>query len=398
MGIISPGESDVPHPVSVPQVPDFDHRPKGHLQRIRLAGWKSIKDQTIDLAPVTAVIGANGAGKSNLLSLFRLLNALFARSPNFQSYVGRNGYADRLLHYGSRRTPTAEMELVFQSDQGENRYYARWAAAAGGALIFVDERVEFQRVGEPHPKELPLGAGHTESQLMDAAEQGDRTAAVMLHLVRSCRLFHFHDTSDESNIRKPSQIEHNRFLYPDAGNLASMLYLYQQKHPEVYRRIAGTVRQMVPEFWDFSLEPSRLNHQQIFLNWTQKGREYEFGPEQLSDGSLRFIALTALLLQPSESLPVLIALDEPELGLHPAAVEIFAGMARTASRGCQILLATQSPTLLDHFEPEHVMVAHTRDGASEFQRLGTEALAAWLDEYTLGEIWQKNVVGAGPYG
>lgn len=367
------------------------------LKTVRVAGWKSIRDQTVALTPLTVVIGANGAGKSNLLSLFRLLNVLFARTPDFRSYVGKSGYADSLLHYGARRTPIAELELAFETDAGENRYFARWAAAAGGALIFTEERVEYQRAGAAAPRVVPLGAGHAESNLMRAADDGEETAAVTLRLLRSCRLFHFHDTSEDSAVRSPSYVEANRFLYPDAGNLASMLYLYQEKQPEAYRRIAGAVRQMVPDFGDFVLEPSRLNEKQIFLNWTQKGQEYEFGPHQLSDGSLRFSALAALLLQPGESLPRLIALDEPELGLHPAALEVLAGMVRAAAASCQILLATQSPVFLDQFAPEEVVVVNTREGASEFRRLAPDALDAWLEEYTLGEIWQKNVVGGGPY-
>jgi predicted ATPase len=177
-----------------------------------------------------------------------------------------------------------------------------------------------------------------------------------------------------------------------------MLYLFQQKHPAAYRRITATVRQIVPEFDEFVLEPSKLNEKQILLNWTHKDRAYEFGPHQLSDGSLRFIALATLLLQPEEKLPLLIALDEPELGLHPAALEVLAEMARTASLHSQVLFATQSSVFLDHFEPENVVIVNCHLGASEFRRLDAESLDAWRAEYTLGEIWEKNVVGGGPYG
>ena len=280
---------------------------------------------------------------------------------------------------------------------------------------------------------VDLGAGHPETNLVRSAEDGNATSAVVLQLLRSCRLFHFHDTSENSAIRRPSYIEANRFLYPDAGNLAAMLYLYKQRYPAAYRRITATVRQIVPDFADFVLEPSQLNEREIFLNWIHKGRDYEFGPHQLSDGSLRFIALATLLFAPEEkvlfskarstawsgditqssswssnvsqpllwpelSLPSLIALDEPELGLHPAALEILAGMARAASLHCQVVFATQSSVFLDHFDPEDVVVVNCRSGASEFKRLSSEELATWRDEYTLGEIWEKNVIGGGPYG
>jgi len=368
------------------------------LKRIRVVGWKSIKDQTIDLNSLTVVIGANGAGKSNLLSLFKLLNEMFARTPRFRNYVGINGFADSLLHYGSKETPAAEIELTFDTDTGETTYLVRWTAASSGTLIFTEERVAFLRNGAQEPIVVDLGAGHLETNLIRSADEGNQTSLVALRLLRSCRLFHFHDTSDSCSARKPCYIEANRFLYPDAGNIAAMLYLFRNRNPAAYRRITATVRQMVPDFDGFVLEPSRLNDKQIFLNWTHKGRDYEFGPHQLSDGSLRFIALSTLLLQPEDEFPLLIALDEPELGLHPSALEVLSGMAQAASRHCQLIFGTQSSVFLDHFEPENVLVVNSRSGASEFRRLDAQKLEAWRADYTLGEIWEKNVIGGGPYG
>ena len=212
------------------------------LKRIRLVGWKSIKDQTLDLTPLTVVIGANGAGKSNLLSLFKLMNAMFANTPGLRNYVGQCGFADSLLHYGVKQTPVAEMELTFGTDTGDTTYLARWAAAAGGALIFTEERVTFMRMEAIKPTVVDLGAGHSETNLLRAADDGNQMATVALRLLRSCRLFHFHDTSEKSAARQPCYVEANRFLYPDAGNLAAMLYLFREQHPTAYRRISATVR------------------------------------------------------------------------------------------------------------------------------------------------------------
>lgn len=367
------------------------------LKRIHVVGWKSIRDQTIELEPLNVVIGANGAGKSNLLSLFWLIHAMFASTPVFRNYVAANGGADRLLHFGIKQTQAANLELVFETESADMTYFVSWSAATGGTLIFTKEQVTIARAVAAAPEVLDLGAGHGESQLHQAAEDGNPTAQLVLSLLRSCRLFHFHDTSDNSAARAPCYVEANRFLYPDAGNLAAMLYLFREKYAPTYRRIVATVRQMVPEFGDFVLEPRRLNESQILLNWTHKDRDYELGPHQLSDGSLRFVALATLMLQPAPMLPLLMALDEPELGLHPAALELLAGMANTASLGTQVLFATQSPVFLDYFEPANVIVVHNRAGSSEFERLDERRLVEWREEYTLGEIWQKNVLGGGPY-
>jgi predicted ATPase len=367
------------------------------LKSVHVAGWKSIHDQTVDLTPLNVIIGANGAGKSNLLSLFKLLNAMFAKTPGFRNYVGMNGYASSLLHYGSKHTPVAEIGFTFGTYTGETRYVARWAEAAGGTLIFTEEKVEYQREGWSTAQIVPLGAGHSETKLVDSAEEGNQTSEAALDLLRSCRLFHFHDTSENCAARRPCLVEANRFLYPDAGNLAAMLYLFQERHPTAFRQISTTVQQMVPDFHAFVLEPSNLDQRQILLKWCHKGSKYEFGPHQLSDGSLRFIALVTLLLQPQEKMPLLIALDEPELGLHPAALEVVAGIAKAASLHTQLVFGTQSSTFLDHFEPENVIVVDSQSGASQFRRFEAERLEAWLADYTLGEVWEKNVVGGGPY-
>lgn len=367
------------------------------LRTIRVTGWKSIKNQTVHLTPLTVLVGANGAGKSNLLSLFRLLNAMFGNEPGLRRFVAQTGSADSILHFGSRHTPLCELELTFATETGETTYFAAFAAAAGGSLIFTNERVQFLRTGSSSSVTVDLGAGHSESQLPESANGGNQTSAVALSLLRRCRLFHFHDTSEQASCRQPSWIEANRFLLPDAGNLASMLYLYSQQHPAAFRRIETTIRQAVPGFSGFVLEPSRLNDRQILLKWVHSGQDYEFGPHQLSDGSLRLIALATLLLEPAEKLPLLIALDEPELGLHPSTLAIAAEMAIACSQRCQVFLATQSASLLDYFAADDVLVAHGRGGVSEFERLSADKLEAWIDDYSLGEIWEKNVVGGGPF-
>jgi predicted ATPase len=176
-----------------------------------------------------------------------------------------------------------------------------------------------------------------------------------------------------------------------------MLYLYHQRYPIAYRRIVAAVRAVVPYFDDFVLEPLRLNPRNIELRWRAKGAEYDFGPHQLSDGSLRMIALATLLLQPEEDLPALVLLDEPELGLHPAALRVLADLMRHAAEHCQLLVATQSAALVNHFTPDDIITVNVKDGASSFERLDAEKLKDWLDDYTLGELWERNVIGGGPY-
>jgi len=174
------------------------------------------------------------------------------------------------------------------------------------------------------------------------------------------------------------------------------LYKTQQTEPACYQRIVGTIRQIAPFFGDFNLVPSGLNPNVIQLRWKERDRDYDFGPHLLSDGTLRAMALVALLLQPTKDLPSVIIIDEPELGLHPYAIATLAGLLRSASVHSQIIVATESPTLLDHFEPQDVVVTERCMGETVFKRLDAKELQEWRDEYSLGELWEKNVIGGRP--
>jgi predicted ATPase len=368
------------------------------LQTITLRGWKSVRETSppLELRAINVLLGANGAGKSNLVSFFKMLNELVGE--RLQNFVGRAGGADSLLYFGSKTTPQIEAELAFQTDTGTTRYMMRLVHAARDTLLFAEEAIQFHKLGYDEPRVEVLGPGHRESLLNQMADAGNPTARVARHLLDRCRVFHFHDTSDTSRIRQSCYIEANRYLYPDAGNLAAILYLYQQTRPKEYRRIVAAVRQAAPFFDDFVLEPQKLNPRNILLNWHARGSDYLFGPHQFSDGTLRFIALVTLLSQPADDLPLLLIVDEPELGLHPAALNIVAGLLQAAAQHCQVLIATQSPAFVDIFEPQDIVVAEREEGQSVFRRLDPAALEDWLKEYSLGELWEKNVFGGGPFG
>lgn len=243
-------------------------------------------------------------------------------------------------------------------------------------------------------KRLSSGESYfSTAQTMFKSEQ------VIRSLLSRCRTFQFHDTSDKSHIRTSALVGNNRYLYSDGGNLPAMLYLIQQKYPKYFHRIETYVQRVVPDFASFVLEPDRIAEHIIFLNWQEKDRpEYILGPAQMSDGSLRFIALATLLLQPPEMLPNVILIDEPELGLHPQAIDILAQMIENVSHHAQVIVATQSERLLNSFSPEDIIVAdHRADKqCSSFQRLNRDQLREWWDEYSMAELWEKNLLGGQP--
>jgi predicted ATPase len=377
------------------------------LKSLRVSGWKSINETDPPLAfgPINVLIGANGSGKSNLISFFKLLNELLGE--RLQAFVGKSGGAESLLHYGSKKTLSVIGDLELETGKNTSRYFIELTHAAVDTLIFseetfiiAEERVEFHVPDNPSTLRHVLGSGHKESllklQAADAIGFGTHLPWVLERDMSRFQVFHFHDTSETAKVRQSGYVEENHHLLPDAGNLASMLYLYKTMHPDAYRRIVSTVRQLVKSFGDFALEPQRFDPKSILLNWRQFDRDYLFGPHQLSDGSLRAMAIATLFLQPESDLPDMIVLDEPELGLHPQALELLLGLIRSVSHRTQVILATQSPTLLDYFEPAEIIVADLQDGASRFRRLDEERLKDWLEDYGVGELWQKNVIGGGP--
>ena len=388
---------------------------KSKLKSVFLSGYKSFPydapvkasglDQPADpdegkritFGDVTVLLGANGAGKSNIVSFFKMLN--FMTTDALQEYVLRVGGSNSLLHYGSQVTPRMRAEVEFVFEERNSRYGMILEDVAPDTLIFTKEFVEYFAPGHAQPQVIPLGSGHRESGLKMRAEQGEETCRVICNMLSGCRAYQFHDTSPTAKIRKGGYIQDAGYLRADAGNLAAYLCAVRESHPAYYHRIVEHVRSGYPQLGDFVLEPTAANGNYILLNWRERGRsEYLFGPHQLSDGTLRFMALAALFLQPPEKLPPVIVIDEPELGLHPYAILVLASMIRSASAHCQVILSTQSTRLVDEFDVGEIVVVERdrQSGATRCHRPDENKLEEWIQRYTTSELWEKNVLGGRP--
>lgn len=352
------------------------------LRAVHVEGFKSIASADITLGDLNVVIGANGSGKSNLIGVFRLLERVL--SHNLQLYVA--GDPDRLLHHGRKATPRITLKLAF-----EGHSYDFKLLEQQDRLVFGSETI--REIGPGHVvRTQALGRleSHFDEPGFNRVELPEDALSLLRHLV----VHHFQDVSDTAPAKQSADLDDNRYLRADAANLAPYLYWLQERHPVEFRHIEEHVRLVAPFFDRFVLLPSRLNEKKIKLEWRQKGSDAYFDGYSLSDGTLRFICLATLLLQPTP--PALILLDEPELGLHPYAIRILAELLDAASQGAQVLLATQSVTLMNQFAPADVLVAENLGGQTSFRRLDEAALARWLAEFSLGELWEKNVLGGRP--
>ncbi|NGO38660.1 AAA family ATPase [Limisphaera ngatamarikiensis] len=367
------------------------------LERIVLQGYKSIENADVSLRRINVLIGANGAGKSNFVSLFRFMNRLVSRE--LQTYVAQAGGADQLLHYGRKTTERLHIELWFRQDEDlANRYECTLLPTADDFLVFQEEGVYFhsrQRYERPYLS-IHSDQAHKETLLMDWRQSGDRVAYYVLSALNSWQVYHFHDTSASAKVKQTGDLHDNLFLRPNASNLAAYLYLLRETQQAYYRNIVETVRLAAPFFGDFVLRPSPFNPEKIRLEWQERGSDLLFGPHALSDGTLRLICLATLFLQPPDRLPTTIVLDEPELGLHPYAIALLADMVHSASQHTQVILATQSVTLVNQFQPEDILVVDRDQGKTVFRRLAKDEMTAWLEDYGLGDLWEKNLLGGRP--
>lgn len=349
------------------------------LSRVIIDGYKSIQHTNVELRPINILIGSNGVGKTNFISFFKLINIIYEQ--RLHNYTMQNS-AERLFHYGLKQTSELKGYLAFE----DNAYEVRLQARDNGSLFIAEERSYYQSSSFNV-------SNIDESQIKNSSNYRDRW---LRDYLQSYKIFHFHDTSKGAPLRSSANINDNRYLKTDGSNLPAFLFMLQEKYPKTLRRIELTIRSVMPYFGNFSLAPSLLDESQINLQWSDiENNEKYFDANDLSDGSIRFIALATLLLQPT--LPKVIIIDEPELGLHPTAIVKLAGTIKSvASRGCQIIVSTQSVNLINNFDAEDIITVDRKDKQSTFNRLNNDTLQHWLNDYSLGELWTKSIINGQP--
>ncbi len=355
------------------------------VSSLSVEGFKSIRElKNFELNNLNVLIGANGAGKSNFINLFRLLNEIYEQ--RLQLYVQKQGGPDSLLRFGRKETDNIKIHVEF----GVNGYLFHLVPTNDNRMIFELEETIFHGQYVANKKTI-LGYGHAEAKLKD-----DRTtiSEYVRDGIRNWKVYHFHDTSDSAKVKQIHSINDNLNLKSDAANLAAYLRMLKDSYEKEYNRIVATIRLVLPFFDDFV---HRENIENIELEWVQKGKsDTPLKAHMLSDGSLRFICLSTLLLQPIHLLPDTVLIDEPELGLHPYAITVLADILKQVSEKKQIIVSTQSVELVNELEPEDVIVVNQKNDESIFERLDSDNLSNWLEEYTLGELWKNNVFGGRP--
>ncbi|SMN00519.1 Gll1843 protein [uncultured Candidatus Thioglobus sp.] len=342
-----------------------------NLSHIKIKGFKSIKELDLKMKPINVLIGANGSGKSNFISIFEFLNHLERKQEEL--YVLQNGGADGFFHFGAKHTD----RIVFDLTVNKNHYKTFFVKGTSKDTLLK---------------------GIEESSSLDGFTKGHSWNLITPYL-KGIRSYHFHDTSPDAKFKSYQDIGQNKFLDSFASNLAPFLYRLKNYFPQDYKNIVQAVQTVAPYFQDFDFN---IEGENILLRWqhTNDLSNLGFSAQTLSDGTARFICMATLFLQPKELRPATIVLDEPEIGLHPDALTVLSEVIKAvANDGAQVIISTQSVTLANCFEPDDFIVVDYEDGESKFERFGKEKqekLKDWLEDYQMGTTWEENMLGGMP--
>ncbi|ETR71215.1 MAG: SMC domain-containing protein [Candidatus Magnetoglobus multicellularis str. Araruama] len=347
--------------------------------------------ENFELKKLNVLIGGNGAGKSNFIDFFRLLRSMMdlslpgLQNVNLQSFIKDGGGIHDFLFNGPKVTKEIHIQLLLN----EFGYQFKLSPTADENVIIYDEKTYHRNIDESWKY---IGGGYDTSKLLKDKDDNSLIANHIYDSIQSCHIYHFNDSSKNASMRHFEVIEDYDYLRFDAANIAPFLLRIREKNSSFYNDIIETIRLVIPFFDDFILKESK--NDKVKLNWKQKGSDYPMRPHLFSDGSMRFICLATALLQPDP--PSTMIIDEPELGMHPYAIEILAELIDAASQKSQLIISTQSSNLVDYFEPENIIVVFRDNGSTQLNRLHTAELIHWLDEYTLGDLWRKNIISGVP--
>jgi len=355
------------------------------LNKLTINGFKSIKElENFELKNLNVFVGANGAGKSNLLSFFKMLHKLM--DDNLADYVRDNGGINNILYNGRKTTEKMKFEMHF-GIRGY-RFTANPTTEDGVALsdeaCYYPEATGWCELGN---------SNDYSSRLAKEMKNGIGDNKLIYDSMISQKTYHFHDTSSNAPMREWENVEDNETLRSDASNIAPFLLSLREKYNAEYQNILNACQIIMPYLKDFLLKENTYRggkEIKVNLSWRTKDSDFPMQPYHLSDGSIRFICLATALLQPN--LPSTLIIDEPELGLHPEAIRILGELINSTAKRTQIIIATQSPLLIDQFNIDDIVIVNRKEDQSVFERLNRENFDKWLEDYSTGELWIKNLL------
>jgi predicted ATPase len=367
------------------------------IDKITIENFLSIRLlKEFQLEDINILIGGNGVGKTNFISFLKLLKNI--SNEQLRNYTAQQSGANNILYKGQKKHDKLIGRVEFKGNN--NNVYGFTLKKNNTNFLFFDTEYAGYKYNGNWQYHFSLKEGSQESDINGIIEEYKKKRAYegvpgyVKKALSGFTIYHFHDTSLNSPIKQSSQINDNKYLRFDGSNIASFLYRLEKTNPFVFKQITATIRLIAPFFDKFEIEELPFEDNYVQLDWKERDSDQYFGPHQLSDGTIRMIALITLLLQPTP--PDTIIIDEPELGLHPAAISLLATLIKDASKKCQIIISTQSVTLINHFQPKDLIIVDRDDSQTVLKRLKDEDCEKWIEEYSLGDVWEKNIIGGRP--
>jgi predicted ATPase len=376
------------------------------IKRIKIHGFKSLKEIDFELRPLNVLIGPNNGGKTNFLDFFAFLSE--AAHEQLQDAIARRGGFHSLVFagYADPKNQKLFWEIQCETPIVENPRISYKTTLTSTLSFPPGTKVEEESLGgqdlgvrkRPFSDLEKILAGHKilekpklkEEELVIAQEPKELVEFMFRDYMRSWTIYEF-STAENSPLRREQSLKADIRISPTGDNLASVLHNLREQgqYREAYNEIIKTLKAAFPAFKDLHF-PSGGGEGKIIIRW-EEGFRRDFSANVLSDGVLKFLCLATLLL--SSDPPDIICIDEPEIGLHPGLIGLVAEMLVAASEKTQLIVATHSPQLITHLKPEDVVVVERENGATVLKRLPAEQLQSWLRDFTLGELWLTGVIG-----
>lgn len=376
------------------------------FEHINIHGYRRLLSVSLEMRPLAVMIGANGVGKTSLLEVFSLLAASAKGQINakISELSGLNEIMTRdkaqVLAFNLRmRVPKSEpleyflhiqpnsqfyeidLESLTKRDKskGEN-YFFRYIDSQGMRILYSDaDNIQLRPTWDYNPLETSL------SQVPKIFPEPER----MRQRLASCTYYGALNVLPNSPVRLPQPMRPVTLPGANGEDLVTCLYYLRETDPDRFEVVEDTLKAAFPDFEKLSFPPVAAGT--LAMTWKDRNFSQPFYMNQLSEGTLRFLWLTALLL--SKDLTAITLIDEPEVSLHPQLLTLLAGLMRDASRRTQLIVATHADRLVRALHPSEVLICDQEDGVTTLKWGDSFNLEHWLAEYTLDELWAMNILG-----
>jgi len=373
------------------------------LKKLSVKGYRKLLDMELEMRPFAVLIGANGSGKTSILELMELLsraatghlNDFVVSHGGFRALLTRKEITELVLSVEMTYEPPENIRQDYDIRHDQARYTLRLAEQGYGYRI-VDEYAGYDKhnfLGDPF---LAFGNNDISHEALLSHLRGTRINSD-LNPIWDAYATQFASASYfASNFKVNGVVKEAQRLTPTMSPggsgefLLSYLYNLREQHPEAYKELERVLASAFPLFTKLTL-PLVANGT-VGLEWWEERLSGSLSSFQLSEGTLRFVWLAAALLMPEP--PAITVIDEPETSLHPELLRLLVSLMRDASRRTQLIVATHSDRLVTLLDPAEVVIMDaTEDDFAMATWADTLDLDEWLQEYTLGEVWRKGIMG-----